>query len=78
MVKRIVDEIDFGVSVLEVLKEKLMLNRGEILFVVIFVVFFGVGFLIRKEGFVLIFFFVLYFFLGKNVILSFFKNFRKF
>ncbi|ADQ39838.1 heavy metal translocating P-type ATPase [Caldicellulosiruptor acetigenus I77R1B] len=76
-VKRIADEIDPGVSVLEAPKEKPMLNRGEILLVVISAAFFGAGLLTRKEGFALIFFLVSYLLSGKNVILSFFKNLRK-
>jgi len=76
-VKKIVNEIEPEVSVLEAPKEKPMLNMGEILLVIISAAFFGVGLFTRKEGFALIFFLVSYLLSGKNVILSFFKNLRK-
>ncbi|ADQ08013.1 heavy metal translocating P-type ATPase [Caldicellulosiruptor hydrothermalis 108] len=77
-VKKIVNEIEPEVSVLEAPKEKPMLNMGEISAVVISAIFFGAGLLTRKEGFALIFFLFSYLLSGKNVILSFFKNLRKF
>ncbi|WP_041742336.1 heavy metal translocating P-type ATPase [Caldicellulosiruptor obsidiansis] len=76
-VKKIVNEIEPEVSVLEAPKEKPMISIGEILLVLISAMFFVVGLFTRKEGFALIFFLVSYLLSGKNVILSFFKNIRK-